>query len=138
MEKSKANPQFMGQVQYILYRLADQRSLIGVNRSFHIFYCDSMGRSAPIQVKKVIGQFLREECGACGGFEDVSGKEVLARNIGFLKAEGGHGRVVLSAATATLNACMAAVAAGYCCCGENANIGGRGAKAFWVVSTSGS
>lgn len=103
LEKLKADHKFATQVHYILYRLANQQSLIRVDLFFHISYYDLLGRSATIGVKEVIGQFLRDKCGDQGRFEDVSGKEMLARNItSFLKTDGEHGRVVLSAEAATL------------------------------------
>lgn len=103
LEKSKRDHEVAIQACYILYRLANQQSLIRVDPFFHISYYDLLGRSATIAVKDVIGHFLQDHCGDQGRFEDVSGKEMLARNTtSFLKADGEHGRVVLSAEAATL------------------------------------
>jgi hypothetical protein len=86
------------QPQYVLYLVAEQKSLLKINGNF-IGHYDCLGRSVTVQLKEIIVQALREKYGEKGYFADISGKETRDRNSSFLAADG---RVVLSDCPGTL------------------------------------
>lgn len=66
LEKSKTDTQFASDEHFILYQLANQKSLIKVDTSqlpFKFWHNDLMGRPATVAVKHTIAKFLWEKCG---------------------------------------------------------------------------
>lgn len=75
LEKIKKDPKFATDEHFILYQLANQKSLIKVDTSqqpFVFWYCDLMGRPITTIVKETLSDFLWNKCG--GREQSMRGK----------------------------------------------------------------